>query len=164
MQSPPSHRSQTSAAACISKLIMLMAMGMNAGSAQATSETNTPTEMHFALTSSGIFKAYKTHAAEYLKSQKWHRSTSMCALGESIDNEQQVWFVWRDGKKLILWDEPDLPLNASRRILKIPRDVVANQKAINGSTYKVTQAWVRDLTERCSKYGTTFQLPQTPTH
>jgi hypothetical protein len=164
MQSRPSYRSQKSLTAYASTLFMLLIAGMTAESAQAASEHNSPTEKHFALTSSGIFKAYKTHAAKYLKSQNWHRSTSMCALGESIDNEQQVWFVWRDGKKIILWDEPDMPLNASRRILKIPRDVVANQKAINGSTYKVTQAWVRDLTERCSKYGTTFKLPQTPTH
>jgi len=164
MQSRPPYRSQKSSTAYASTLFMLLSASMTAESAQAASESNSPTEKHFALTSNSIFKAYKDNATEYLKSQNWHRSTSMCALGESIDNEQQVWFVWRDGKKIILWDEPDMPLNASRRILKIPRDVVANQKAINGSTYKVTQAWVRDLTERCSKYGTTFKLPQTPTH
>jgi hypothetical protein len=164
MQSRPSNRSQKSSSAYASTLLMLLIAGMTAKSALGASYNNSPTEKHFALTSNSIFNAYKTHAAEYLKSQNWHRSTSMCALGESIDNEQQVWFVWRDGKKLILWDEPDMPLNASRRILKIPRDVVANEKAINGSTYKVTQAWVRDLTGRCSKYGTTFKISQTPTH
>jgi hypothetical protein len=124
----------------------------------------TPIQKHIDLTSLPQFLKFKERATEYLQDTQWRRSTSICALGESIDNDQQVWFVWQDGKKIILWDEPDMPLAASRRIINIPRDVVTNKSNVKGSTYKVTQAWVQELTARCTKHGTTFQLSQKPNH
>jgi hypothetical protein len=111
-----------------------------------------------ALTLPPNFQDYKGHAIEYLTRLHWPHPTTMCAVEESSPDDHQIWFLWREGKQIILWDEPDLPLAASRRILRIPKDVVATPARIRGSTYKVTQAWVNELEARCKNQGITFSV------
>jgi hypothetical protein len=111
-----------------------------------------------ALTLPSNFQDYKGHANEYLTGLLWSNPTTMWGVEESTPDDQRIWFVWREGKQIILWDEPDLPLAASRRILRIPKDVVATPARIKGSTYKVTQAWVNELEARCKNQGITFSV------
>ena len=138
---------------------LLMALAAHLGLARASTQSHSSTQTPFELANENDFKTYKEKAIEYLQAQNWRRATSMCALGESLSGENHVWFVWRDGRKIILWDEPSMPLATSRRIIKIPQDVVAKKSDVRGSTYKVTKAWVQDLTTRCAKNGTLFQVP-----
>jgi hypothetical protein len=164
MQNSRPLKNQTRLFACSSAIILLTLMGLNAVAAQSSDEGNAPGETNASPTNKSTLYTYRNHATDYLKSQKWHRPTSMCALGDSINDQQQVWFIWQDGKKIILWDEQDMPMAASRRIINIPRDVVPKQSDVKGSTYKVTKNWVKDLTVRCAKHGMTFQLPKEKNH
>jgi hypothetical protein len=100
----------------------------------------------------------RMRASEYLTSLKWLHPTTMCAVEESTPDDQRIWFVWREGKQIISWDEPDMPLAASSRILRIPKDVVTTPARIKGSTYKVTQAWVNELEARRKNQGITFSV------
>jgi hypothetical protein len=104
----------------------------------------------------------RMRAGEYLTTLHWLHPTTMCAVEESTPDDQRIWFVWREGKQIILWDEPDMPLAASRRILRIPKDVVATPARIKGSAYKVTQAWVNELEARCKNQGITFSVKGSP--
>jgi len=109
------------------------------------------------LMSNGCLQT-RIRASEYLTTLHWPHPTTMCAVEESSPDDHQIWFLWREGKQIILWDEPDLPLAASRRILRIPKDVIATPARIRGSTYKVTQAWVNELEARCKNQGITFSV------
>ena len=97
-------------------------------------------------------------AAAYLTTIQWLHATNMCAVVDASADDQVIWLLWRDGKQIILWDEHDMPLAMSRRILKIPADVVGSVGDLKGSTYKVTKAWVNDMEARCKKSGATFRV------
>lgn len=46
----------------------------------------------------------------------------------------------------------------SKRILDLTRDVVATEAAVNGSTYLVTKAWVKEQQKKCAEFGTEVRI------
>jgi uncharacterized cysteine cluster protein YcgN (CxxCxxCC family) len=87
-----------------------------------------------------------------------------CVVGyRNLDGSTYAWVHWQEGKALILWEPhvPDAPgedLGASRRYLRLNKDVVATTDQVNGSTYKVTQAWVQQITHACEVYRERFEI------
>lgn len=90
----------------------------------------------------------------------------LCAVGyRNPDGSTYAWVYWREGKALILWEphvagSPAKALSASRRYLQLDRDAVANTDQLKGSTYKITQEWVHQITRECELYGERFEISE----
>jgi hypothetical protein len=108
------------------------------------------------------------HAAEVLSKLVAARSrasrNTFCVVGQAFDDgDELAWVHWAEGRALILWepstrkDRSDLLF--SRRFLRLDRDVVADEAALRGSTYRVTKAWVDGLLQECRAHGERFVLP-----
>lgn len=67
-----------------------------------------------------------------------------------------AWVHWREAGRLILWNgkgERDDTLLRSARALDLRTDMVANEAAVAGSTYRVTRAWVAARRADCAAKG-----------
>lgn len=74
------------------------------------------------------------------------------------NNANSHWVLWKEEKKAILWHKGEKDLSQSNRQLDLTRDIVANDALVNGSTYKVTKAWVHDLEKHCKTKGKTYKI------
>jgi len=95
------------------------------------------------------------------------RLNHFCVIGyRDPGGHDFAWVLWEEGKALILWEavkDPSSarPLAASRRFLRLDRDVVATEEDLKGSTYLVTKAWLDKVTGDCDAHGDklTISLP-----
>ena len=96
---------------------------------------------------------------------RWRAAQHFCVVGyirPSGDRTAQI--HWREGKRLILWEgasEPAFARDAirdSRRDLSLTKDVVADEAAVNGSSYLVTRAWVAGVLADCARAGTRYTI------
>lgn len=89
------------------------------------------------------------------------RKNTFCVIGYRYpDGNEQAWVHWREGRAVILWEPVEglADLTQSRRYLRIPRDVVADEAALKGSSYLVTRKWVDTLLGDCREHGETLVL------
>ena len=83
-----------------------------------------------------------------------------CIIGyESPDSSRRAWVLWSEAKRISLWEGATDPTSArealiqSRRNIDLRRDVVKDRAALEGSSYRVTRAWVNDLKADCAAKG-----------
>jgi hypothetical protein len=93
------------------------------------------------------------------------RTESFCVVGYRFANGSRLAYVhWARQQKLILWEggvDPVTRANSlarSRRSLDLRSDVVADETAINGSTYLVTRTWVQRTIAACAKHGRVYRV------
>ena len=93
-----------------------------------------------------------------------------CVVGlVDEDGNRTVWVHWQEANALILWEpytadageEQRQDLVRSRRQLDLARDVVAAGDDVQGSTYRVTRAWVDQTLDACGRAGSRFVVEQT---
>jgi hypothetical protein len=105
------------------------------------------------------FAGYHAPLVAFLKAQHAHGSAHVCILGEqSADGTKSAWVIWREGRKMLLWDGGDASMVGARRVLDLRRDVVATDAAVGGSTYLVTRAWVDEQMRLCNLRGITLSV------
>jgi hypothetical protein len=114
----------------------------------------------FDITTDPVFGNYKNVLLTFALHHRPKAENTFCVLGfQSPDSLQGAWVIWREGKQIILWEGGET-LDASRRRINLKSDVVATEAELHGSTYKVTQAWVTDITDTCDRSGVKLKLPR----
>jgi hypothetical protein len=90
-----------------------------------------------------------------------------CIIGyKPPDGEPNVWVHWVEENRLILWEPYTADAGAdrkkdmlrSRRNLDLANDVVASGSDLQGSTYRVTRAWVDKTLADCETAGTKYTI------
>jgi hypothetical protein len=87
-----------------------------------------------------------------------------CVVGYRRPGGRQAWVHWQDGNRLALWEGGDNPasradgLRFSRRDLDLMRDVVADDQALAGSSFRVTRAWVAGVLADCARSGRRYAV------
>jgi hypothetical protein len=111
--------------------------------------------MTFDVRTDPRFAPPETILARYVRaSGQAAKDNRLCVLGEqAADGERRAWVVWRRAHRIVLWEAGNDDLSQSRRILDQRKDVVASEKDLQGSSYRVTRAWVEQLSARCARDG-----------
>lgn len=123
--------------------------------AQGTSDTT------FDITSDEDFKNYHDVIRNFLNKHPSTAANDFCIVGYvARDSSKQAWILWRQGRKIILWERGEMDLNFSRRTIDLRTDVVNTDSDLHGSTYLVTKAWVDNLTTICEKVGTKLSVTE----
>ncbi|TKC86983.1 hypothetical protein FAZ69_19500 [Trinickia terrae] len=104
-----------------------------------------------------------TNAVAFFK--KNHRTNHFCVVGYRWrTGSMNVWVLWREEKRLLLWDgalDPDSradTLIGVHRSLKLGKDTVKTEDDINGSTYLVTEQWWHAVADDCMKHGEKYVI------
>lgn len=86
-----------------------------------------------------------------------------CVVGYRWPGDQAtVWVHWEEERRLLLWrDNEDAELRVAglvqaRRSLRLGEDTVASPDDIQGSTYRVTEAWWHAVAKDCRAHGERF--------
>ncbi|MGO4715377.1 hypothetical protein [Bradyrhizobium sp. 2TAF24] len=134
-------------AAC---LVAVMQACMFTGSVSAQ-----PAPRDFDVRTDPAFAAMATPVARYVRtSGRAQRHNRICILGEqAADGSRSAWVIWRRAHRIVLWEPGTNDLASSRRILDLRKDVVASDRDLRGSTYRVTRPWVEQLVARCAHSG-----------
>ncbi|QCP54866.1 hypothetical protein FAZ95_27565 [Trinickia violacea] len=97
--------------------------------------------------------------------KKNHQINRFCVVGyQWPDGYVNVWVLWREEKRLLLWDgalDPDSradTLIGVHRSLKLGKDTVKTENDINGSTYLVTEQWWHAVADDCMKHGEKYVI------
>jgi hypothetical protein len=92
-----------------------------------------------------------------------------CVIGYRWSGDQAaVWVHWEEERRLLLWrDNEDAELRVAglvqaRRTLRFGEDTVASPDELQGSTYRVTEAWWRAVVHDCRAQGERFVVPAPP--
>jgi hypothetical protein len=114
----------------------------------------------FDVTTDPDFQNYRQVLTTFAAKHRPNAENTFCVLGLlSRDNTKGAWVFWREGNRIIFWEgSPDL--DSSRRKLNLKSDVVATVDDLHGSTYRVTQSWVADMTNICDRSGVKVQVPK----
>lgn len=113
---------------------------------------------YFDIRSDGAFADVQSVLHDYVRARSRTRHNNVCVIGyQARDGSRSAWVIWRGARRIILW-EPGNDLSESRRTIDLRKDVVASEKDLNGSTYRVTRPWVNELVARCAKDGTTLDI------
>jgi hypothetical protein len=135
------------------KTIFLMVMWGHMGS------HGQPTPQLFVPSSDPAFADFREPLVTYLRAKGPRNLNTVCLIGERYpDGSAWVWAIWDEGQRMVLWEGAEATMTGSRRDLDLRRDVVANEAAVGGSTYRVSRAYVTQLRSQCAKTGTTVQL------
>jgi hypothetical protein len=128
--------------------------------ALAQSGTAQPLMKTFDLASDPLFANYKQLVTAYAREHLPKIASDFCVVGYmTSDNLKNALVIWRQGREIILWYGGDQDLDASQKIINLNTDVVATENDLHGSTYLVTQAWVREVTATCNRSGVNVHVP-----
>jgi len=113
----------------------------------------------FDIKSDAGFRNYDQVISNYAHEHRPAEENNFCVLGfRTNDNLKSAWIIWHEGRQIILWEGgPDL--DSSRRKINLKSDVVATERDLHGSTYLVTQSWVRRVTNGCDRSGVKVIVP-----
>ena len=115
----------------------------------------------FDLTSDTDFRNYEHVVTGYARQHRPKAENTFCVLGFlTDDNLKSAWIIWPEGNQIVLW-EGGGELDSSRRKINLKSDVVVTEKDLHGSTYLVTRAWVRNITDTCDRSGAKVRVPKT---
>lgn len=88
-----------------------------------------------------------------------------CVVGYRQPSGDRIAQVhWVEGNRLILWEpvaDPEYARTAlrhSRRDLDLATDVVADEAALAGSSYRVTRPWLARVLADCAAQGTAYTI------
>lgn len=100
------------------------------------------------------FASYRDVVRRYVLEKGKAKKTEICVIGfVAGDSSRAAWVIWRAGRQIILLEPGSDDLTFSRRVIDLKKDVVADEQALKGSTYRVTRKWVADLTGDCEAKG-----------
>jgi hypothetical protein len=115
----------------------------------------------FDIKSEPQFANYKKAVTEYAKAKRPGLVNDFCILGYLTgDNLKNAFVIWRQGRRIIVWDGGDQSLADSQRIINLRSDVVPTENDVHGSTYLVTKAWVAEVTASCGRNGVMVRVPK----
>lgn len=93
------------------------------------------------------------------------KKNHVCIVGYTLgDGTRQAWAHWQEGGRIILWEGSNDTegrkdgLRHSRRDLDLDKDVVADDSAVDGSSYRVTRAWVSSVLFDCVRFGHLYKV------
>lgn len=132
---------------CLAAVVWLAPLTVGGQAPARTLDSKT-----FDVPSDPGFKNYKQIVTQFANKRRPQKENNFCILGFITNETKSAWVLWREGRELILWEEGS-NLERSRRVIHLKSDVVANEKALHGSTYLVTKLWVDDLVARCDRSG-----------
>ncbi len=121
------------------------------------------TDRWFQLDRSPWFQGWRMQLQELVDQDRATGTSQVCAVGwqDGDPATLQAYIVWPAGHELITWrpsrDDPHSLVHETL-VTDLHKDVVANEQAVNGSTYLVTRAWVRHIEQHCRSFGTTVSL------
>ena len=116
----------------------------------------------FKITTSPDFANPKAALERLVAKRGRKESNTFCVIGYRFeDGSDLAWVYWPENQAMILWElttegVPDLAL--SKRYLRKNEDVVANESALGGSSYFVTQDWWNGTIADCNKFGEHFSI------
>jgi hypothetical protein len=120
----------------------------------ASASTNRPTPFNsFDLRTDRYFSTYNAVVGSYLRAHSAHHRTQACVVGLRDDTYTRAWVIWREGGRLILWQENTEGLNNSVRNLSLTKDIVATPALIGTSTYLESRPWLNKLERLCANHG-----------
>ncbi|WP_152014266.1 MULTISPECIES: hypothetical protein [unclassified Bosea (in: a-proteobacteria)] len=100
------------------------------------------------------FASYRDIVRRYVLEKSKAKRSEICVIGfVAGDNSRAAWVIWRAARQVILLEPGSDDLTFSRRVIDLRKDVVADEQALKGSTYRVTRKWVADLTGDCEARG-----------
>lgn len=111
----------------------------------------------FDVTTDPDFSDYKQVMSRFAKKHRPEVANNFCIVGSVADDTKSAWVLWHEGAQIILWEGGD-DLDRSRRIIHLKSDVVPTEGDLHGSTYLVTKAWVKDLSQSCDRLGTKVHI------
>jgi hypothetical protein len=120
-----------------------------------------PAINQFDLRSDADFRNYENVVTGYARQHRPNGENTFCVLGfRTDDNAKGAWIIWQEGDQIILW-EGGGEIDSSRRKINLKSDVVPTEKDLHGSTYLVTQAWVKNIADSCDRSGLKVRVPKT---
>ncbi|CAN7639571.1 hypothetical protein LJR090_005616 [Bosea sp. LjRoot90] len=100
------------------------------------------------------FASYRDVVRRYVLEKGKAKRTEICVIGfVAGDSSRAAWVIWSAARQIILLEPGSDDLTFSRRVIDLKKDVVADERALKGSTYRVTRKWVADLTRDCEARG-----------
>lgn len=137
--------------------LLSIVMGLWAAQAQAGEAR------HFDVRKEPAFSQYRAAIDGLLQHTRHQPVNDFCVLGQVADDGSlSSWVLWQQGRAIILWDGSGSPLRQSRRRLNLDTDVVDSESDLQGSSYRVTRAWVAQLTQDCQREGVQVHIGQRP--
>jgi hypothetical protein len=114
----------------------------------------------FDLATAPDFQDYKRVLTGYAHKHNPKSDNDFCVVGYlTADGLKSAWVIWPQKRKIILWEGQN-DLDLSRRRLDLKSDVVPTENDLHGSTYLVTKAWVKQITDVCERSGTQVHVPR----
>ena len=117
----------------------------------------------FAVDTNSWFTGWRSQLQELVDRDATLSTNELCVVGWQNGDPAslQAYLVWPAGHKLITWrpskDDPHSLLHETN-VTDLQKDVVATDRDVNGSTYRVTHAWVGHIESSCRKFGMTVRL------
>jgi hypothetical protein len=141
-------------------LIVLVLLGpISDPSLHGQSVPQTPAFKTFDLASDPTFRDYKQVVTEFAVLHRPEARNDFCVFGYiAPDNLKSAWLIWRQGRQIILWEGQKL--DSSRRKINLSSDVAPTEADLHGSTYRVTKAWVKQVTTTCAHSGVNVRVPK----
>lgn len=132
-------------------LVAVMALG---GTAAITARAQ-PAAATFDIRTDPRFAPLEPPLARYVRTSAAAAGHNrLCVLGEqAADGSRSAWVIWPRAHRIVLWEAGNDDLAISRRVLDLRKDVVASDRDLRGSTYRVTRRWVDQLMGRCARDG-----------
>jgi hypothetical protein len=114
----------------------------------------------FDVSTAPDFQDYKRVLTNYARKHNPKSGNDFCVVGYlTSDDLKSAWVIWQQKRKIILWEGQN-DLDLSRRRLDLKSDVVPTENDLHGSTYLVTKAWVKKITDACERSGTQVHVPR----
>lgn len=118
----------------------------------------------FDVASDADFRSYEQVVTRFAHQRRPGGENDFCEVGlTASDGSKSVWVIWDQGRQMLLW-EGQPALSMSRRIIRLKSDVVPKEEDLHGSTYRVTKAWVEEITATCDRSGVKIRVPKRRGH
>jgi hypothetical protein len=117
------------------------------------------------------FKPVQPALESYLGGQVGHAGMQhFCVVGyraqrsQAAEAFQFAWVYWHEGQRLVYWEPAGADVDSketlllSRRDLNLRKDVVATDRELGGSTYRIDRTWLNRLLADCRRHGQSFRI------
>lgn len=148
----------------------LSALTLAGAAASAAPAAPSPAQT-FAVDQEPGFKPVQTALEAYLDGQMQREGVQhFCVLGYQVQRPQDAeafkiaWVYWHEGQRLVYWEPAAADVDSketlirSRRDLNLRTDVVATERELGSSTYRIAQPWLNRLLADCRRRGQSFEI------
>ena len=117
------------------------------------------------------FKPVQPALESYLEGQVVREGVQhFCVVGYQAQRSQAAetfkfaWVYWHEGQRLVYWEPAGADVDSketlilSRRDLNLRKDVVATDRELGSSTYRIDRPWLNRLLADCRRHGQSFGI------